>query len=202
MTQDMTSTQISRRTIESYEGFADEYAGLGNPFPPANVEAALRMVAVTIPPGGTILEIGSGPGWEADFIETLGVSVRRTDATRRFLELQAARGKKAELLNVITDQLGGPFEAIVALCVLIHVPRDDIDHVLRKIAEALCASGAFLVSMREGDGEDTGNYHTVYWRRDEFAARIEAAGFTIEWDEHSVDCDNDLWITFLARRST
>lgn len=202
MTKNPPSLHLSQRTIESYEEFADEYEGLGSPFPPPNVEAALRRVAEIIPTDGNVLEIGSGPGWEADFIETLGVSVRRTDATRRFLELQAARGKHAELLNVITDNLGGPYDAVVALCVLIHVPRDEIDHVLMKIAGALRASGVFLVSMREGDGETSGSYHTVYWRRNDFAARIEAAGFVIEWEEHSVDCDNDAWITFRARRST
>jgi 2-polyprenyl-3-methyl-5-hydroxy-6-metoxy-1,4-benzoquinol methylase len=190
----------SQRTIESYEGFAEQYSHLGGPSP--DVQAALRRVAQAVGDGGRILEVGSGPGWEADFIETMGVSVRRTDATRRFLELQAERGKQGDLLNVITDDLGGPYDAVVALCVLIHVPRDEIDQVLKKIAQALRRDGAFLVSMRDGDGETGGRYHTVYWRRDDFAARMEAAGFALEWDEYSVDCDNDGWNTFLARRST
>lgn len=196
----LKSLADSQRTIESYEGFADQYSRLGGPSP--DVEAALRRVAEAVGDGGRILEVGSGPGWEADFLESLGVSVRRTDATRRFLELQAERGKQGDLLNVITDDLGGPYDAVAALCVLIHVPRDQIDQVLKRIAEALRPRGAFLVSMRDGDGETSGKYHTVYWRRDDFAARMEAAGFALEWDEYSVDCDNDGWNTFLARRST
>lgn len=113
----------TQRTIDSYEGCADEYSRIVDPFPSPSLEAALRQVATAAGKGGQILEIGSGAGWDADFLETQGVSVRRTDATRRFLELQAARGKEGELLNVITDDLGGPYDAVVALCVLIRKDR-------------------------------------------------------------------------------
>jgi 2-polyprenyl-3-methyl-5-hydroxy-6-metoxy-1,4-benzoquinol methylase len=189
-------------TIESYETYAEQYSQNVAHFPAPVDAAALTRVAAAAGHDGNILEIGSGPGWEADFLETLGVSVRRTDATRRFLEIQAARGKKGDVLNVITDDLGGPYDAIVAMCVLIHVPRDHIDHVLKKIAQALRPSGSFLVSMRVGEGETVGKYHTVYWRRDDFVARLDAAGFALDWDVHHVDNDEDAWHTFLARKTT
>jgi predicted methyltransferase len=87
------------------------------------------------------------------------------------------------------------------LCVLIHVDREQIDPVLRKVWRALKPGGAFLVSMRTGEGETSGSYHTVYWTRDRFAARLVAAGLAVYWDMESVDIDNDEWITFLARRA-
>jgi 2-polyprenyl-3-methyl-5-hydroxy-6-metoxy-1,4-benzoquinol methylase len=189
------------RTIKSYEAYAEQYSQNVAHFPAPVDEAALKRVAAAAGHGGRILEIGSGPGWEADFLETLGVAVRRTDATRRFLEIQAARGKTGDVLNVITDNLGGPYDAIVAMCVLIHVSRDQIDHVLTKIAQALLPNGAFLVSMRDGDGETLGKYHTVYWRRDDFVARLEATGFAMDWGGQHVDGDNDTWHTFLVRKS-
>jgi len=195
-----TSLAKSQRTIASYEGYADQYSRNVAQIPGPEEDAALRNVASIAGNGGHILEIGSGPGWEADFLETLGVSVRRTDATRRFLEIQAARGKKGDILNVITDELGGPYDAVVAMCVLIHVPRRQIDQVLRKIAAALRPDGAFLVSMRDGEGESYGKYHTVYWRRDDFIARMAAAGLTIQWERFSSDEDDMQWHTFLARR--
>lgn len=200
MTDLSTPLAKSRRTVASYEEYADQYSRNVAQIPGPEEEAALRRVASVAGHGGHILEIGSGPGWEADFLETLDVSVRRTDATRRFLELQAARGKKGDILNVITDELGGPYDAVVAMCVLIHVPRHQIDHVLKKIAAALRSDGALLVSMREGDGESGGKYHTVYWRRDDFVARMAAAGLTVEWERFSSDEDDLHWHTFLARR--
>jgi SAM-dependent methyltransferase len=191
----------SRRTIESYESYADRYALIRRE-PDDREQAALRQVASIAGLGGQVLEIGSGPGYDADFLETLGVKVRRTDATRRFLELQAARGKQGDRLDVITDPLGGPYDAVVAQYVLFHVPRDGIDDVLAKIASALRPRGAFLVSMREGDGETGGNYHEVHWRRNDFAARLKTAGLTVLWDEPSVGSGDVTWNTFLTRRAT
>jgi SAM-dependent methyltransferase len=190
----------TKRTVESYEGFARDYNALCTNDPPPDVEVALRRMLEAAGPAPYVLEIGSGPGRDADFIETQGARVRRTDATQAFLDLQAERGKYGELLNVITDDLGGPYDAALALCVLIHVGRNETLPVLRKIAGALRPGGIFLVSMRDGDGETGGDYHTVYWRRDPFLAELKAAGFVVEWDEHAIDSADDHWLRFLARR--
>ena len=114
--------------------------------------------------------------------------------------MQAARGKPGDRLDVITDPLGGPYDAVVAQYVLFHIPRDHIDRVLAKIAGALRPRGAFLVSMREGDHETGGDYHEVYWRRNDFAARLKAAGLITLWDDVSLGSDDVTWNTFLTRR--
>jgi len=200
MTLQAEALAQNHQTINSYEGYAERYNEIVGVVPNARDQATLKRLATLAGAGGQVLEVGSGPGRDADFLEDLGVHVRRTDATRRFLELQAERGKHGDLLNIITDDLGGPYDAVVALCVLIHIPRVEIDQVLAKIATSLRPGGAFLVSMRNGDGETGGNYHTVYWRRDDFAERIAAAGLELIWDEFSSDCDSDEWNTFLALR--
>jgi hypothetical protein len=56
------------------------------------------------------------------------------------------------------------------------------------------------VSVREGTGETGGNYHTIYWSRAAFAARLAAAGLTVEWQGRRVGSDGP-WLTFLARRA-
>ena len=197
-----TAKTLSQRakTIESYEAYADNYYALVPEVPDPFDQTAFRRVAEIAGRDGRVLEIGSGPGWDADFLETLGLSVRRTDATKRFLELQASRGRTGELLDVITDPVDGPYDAIVAMCVLIHVPHAEIDQVLAKLANALRPGGALIASMRDGDGETTGKYHMAYWRRDDFAARLAKAGLDLLWDGFRTDCDGDAWNTFLAVR--
>jgi SAM-dependent methyltransferase len=151
-----------------------------------------------IGPVGTVLEVGSGTGRDADLIESLGPRVRRTDATQAFLDLQAARGKHGELLDLLTDDLGGPYDAVLAIAVLIHIPREQTQQVLDRIAGALRPGGAFLVSIRGGDGETTGDYHTVFWRRDDFAERLLASGLEVGWDSADIGRNDNLWLTFLA----
>jgi 2-polyprenyl-3-methyl-5-hydroxy-6-metoxy-1,4-benzoquinol methylase len=94
-----------------------------------------------------VLEIGSGPGRDADVLESLGLAVRRTDATQAFVDLMVERGKHAELSNVVTDELGGSYYGVLAMGVLIHVDRNQTDAVLRKIHAALRPDGAFLAAM-------------------------------------------------------
>ena len=82
----------SRRTISAYEDYAERYDAIVRHVPNPREQASLRRLGAIAGTGGQILEVGSGPGYDADFLETLGVKVRRTDATKRFLELRAARG--------------------------------------------------------------------------------------------------------------
>jgi 2-polyprenyl-3-methyl-5-hydroxy-6-metoxy-1,4-benzoquinol methylase len=188
------------RTVQSYENFAREYDALVDAKRPPHIEDALRRLVQCLPMGGSVLEIGSGTGRDADFIESLGVLVRRTDVTRAFLDLMAERGKQADRLDVVTDELGGPYDGVLAMGVLIHVDRAQTDAVLRKIHAALKPGGAFLVAMRKGEGETGGNYHTVLWTADGFAARLAAAGLSLAWNAESLGRDGNEWVTFLARR--
>lgn len=191
--------QHNRQTVESYESYAEHYNTLVGELPQPWIEAPLRQIAEIVGPGGAVLEIGSGPGRDADFLEHLGARVRRTDATQAFLDLQAKRGKAGELLNVITDDLGGPYDAVIALAVLIHVDRDVTDLVLSKIAAALKPAGAFYVLIRDGDGETSGDYHMTYWRHEEFTDRLARAGLQVEWHSKDVNSKGEAWLSYIAR---
>lgn len=57
---------------------------------------------------GRVLELGSGPGWDALHLEARGVRVTRSDATGAFLTRLRAAGHEALHLGVRTDDLGGP----------------------------------------------------------------------------------------------
>ena len=188
------------QTIASYERYADTYAESVAKVPGPEDQRALRLLVAAAGRNGKLLELGSGPGWDADFVESLGPSVRRTDATQAFLDLMRARGKNADLLNMISDPLGGPYDGILALCVLIHATRRSTPDILAKVFHALRPGGAFLVSVRYGAGETQGNYLMTYWSRNGFAARLSEAGFTLQWDQSHVACDGERWLTFLARR--
>jgi len=195
----------NRRTVAGYElcarGYTEAVAGP----PSGNGEVALRRMVELVPAGGTVIEIGSGPGWDADFVESLGVTVRRSDVTRAFVDIQAERGKRAELLDVLHDDIGGPYDAVMALFVLQHIGRDLVDSVLHKVAAALREDGPFVVSLKEGEGElwehteSSGDYHIVMWTEAEFTARLADAALRVEWYASNVD-DDGTWMTLLAQR--
>lgn len=190
------------RTVESYELIADDYAR--ETAGAAVLAGGLTRLAETVP-GGHALEIGSGPGWDADALEEAGMTVRRTDVTQAFIEFQRARGKEAERLDVIHDDLGGPYDAVVTLHVLQHVEPDDLPAVLAKVAGALRPGGRFLVSipLGEGTGWEVGKTGNRYYRalrsEAEFIAALAQAGLQSEWKERSNADEETGWLCVLAQ---
>lgn len=89
-------------------------------------EAMVRYLAQIskLVDGGTILELGSGPGRDAEYLESLGVSVARTDGALAFVEMMRAEGFTAEVLDMRTGQFNGTYDAVVANAVLLHLRRD------------------------------------------------------------------------------
>lgn len=205
-TTELAEFSNNRRTIEAYEGYARQYANAVSRDPSDDTREGLRRLAEIVPKGGEILEVGSGPGWDADFAETLGFKMQRTDVTEAFRKIQQERGKVVRSLDVLLDDFGGPYDAVMAMCVLLNVGRDQAELVLLKVTDALRPGGCFLVSIREGEGhlwersDVSGDYYVVLWTHESFVKYLASAGLKVEWHSRSVESDGP-WLTFLARRT-
>lgn len=197
----------NRETVQAYERCARDYARATAPQMSSSGGQTLQRFAQALEPGSSILEIGSGPGWDADFLEARGMQVRRTDICDSFLALQRERGKAAERLDIITDALGGPYDSIVALYVFQHLDPSLMGDVLEKVAQALRPGGVLLVSLREGVGqerqmsESSGIFYSALWPLADFKNQLQAAGLHPQWVEFSEDEEGD-WMIFLARAPT
>jgi SAM-dependent methyltransferase len=192
-------------TLTGYEGCADEYAETTAPKPEADDQPALVELLKALEAGSRLLEIGSGPGWDADWLEERGLAVRRTDGADSFVQFQASRGRHAERLDVIHDPLGGPYDGIVALHVLQHVEREMLPSVFAGIAEAIRDGGVFLLALREGEGESAeigskGNeYYVALWPRAQIIAVLAGLGLDLLWS-HSFDGRDGRWMSALFRK--
>jgi len=190
----------NERTIESYDKIADDYAEQTKSGHVLDGELSRLAEAL---PGGHVLEIGSGPGWDADELEAAGLTIRRTDITQGFIDFQRNRGKEVDRLDAINDELGGPYDAVVCLHVLQHIEPDDFQVVLGKIVASLRPGGYFLVSIPVGEGiaweegESGHTYFRVLRTEGELTTDLEALGLWIEWTERSGHEDG--WVCVLAR---
>lgn len=189
------------RTVASYEEIAADYAR--DTSGSAVLAGAVARLAEAVP-GGHVLEVGSGPGWDADRLEDAGLTVRRSDVTQAFIDLQRARGKDVERLDVISDDLGGQHDAVMMLHVLHHVESEDVPGVLGKIAGALRPGGWFLVSIPRGAGEgwelgESGQpYCRVLRTEEELVDALDGAGLEPVWSDRSAHDDG--WLVVLAQR--
>lgn len=195
----------NRDTVAGYDASADSYAAETDHAPtPDHVEALKRFVA-SVGAGGRVLEVASGPGWDADRLEGMGLQVRRTDLSEGFIAFQRGRGRTAHRLDLIAGDLGGPWDGLVALYVVQHIGRALVDDVLARIAAALRPGGTLLMSFQEGEGERIsidaeGTYQVVRWREADMVQRLSRHGLAVDW-RSAFDGREGVWITVIAHRS-
>lgn len=165
----------------------------------------VALVVAHAPPGAAVLEVGSGPGYDAVRLEALGFAVRRSDATRAFVDLQRAQGREIDVLDVRTDDLGGPYDVVFAHAVLLHIDRAELPRVLARLHDAVRPGGLLAMSLKEGDGEEWSSHklelprHFTYWREGPLRVALEGAGWTAVVLEHVGPPDRP-WLRTLSRR--
>ncbi len=178
----MTGASPGDLTLQTYAAAAARYrktSALG----PA-IRAFLDLVAATAPPAARVLELGSGPGNGARYLETRGLNVTRTDATRAFVEMMRADGFAAALLDIRTGSFGGPFEVVLADAVLLHLSRAEFTAALRKARAAATPDGLLAITLKDGDGQQWRSdkldlpRHFTYWREPALRIELELAGWT------------------------
>lgn len=203
-----------RDTVRSYDMAAAEYAAEAATMP-AWVALEIDAFVTALGGSGRVLEIGSGGGRDALALELRGVSVRRTDVSRGFVELLRQNGFEADQLDPLTDDLvdpqqpGQPYDGIWACACLIHVARQDFRTVLRRLAAATRAGGQLHVSVRDGDGESVSahgsaeasqRYVETYWREPALRSAIADAGWVVSEVRRCMGRPDDWWLSVRASR--
>jgi SAM-dependent methyltransferase len=164
------------------------------------------MEALAMAASRRILEVGSGTGQDADFMESLGYEVQRSDASRTFREMLAARQEKPVLaLDVTKDPLPPGYGLIYASAVLHHLERGQARAFM---SAARAAAPALAIATRMGFGQEvvsrsgiTERYY-CYWQPGELASALFAAGYQGAWvilksGGHGT-CGNGPWVQAVA----
>jgi SAM-dependent methyltransferase len=197
----------ARATVAAYDADAERFSDgvweLDKEF-----RAELDWLAVTVGRGGRVLEVGSAGGRDALALEDRGLTVRRTDVSPGFVELMRSRGYDADVLDPLTDDLGGPYDGVWASACLLHVARPDLPTVLARLAEVTRPGGALGMSLKEGDGEEwsvhghvRGPRRFVYWREGPLRDVLARAGWHPQDVGRQVTSNGQPWLVVRAVRS-
>jgi protein-L-isoaspartate O-methyltransferase len=188
-------------TLATYEARAQTYRDLGGVQRPA-LRSFLDRVAAVVG-DGSILELGTGPGFDAALLEARGCRVTRTDGAYSFVEMLQSAGHEARRLDVRTDAFGDGFDAVLAQAVLLHLTRDEYSHALVRARDAVVQNGLLAVTLKEGDGSawseaklDLPRYFT-FWRAAEVSEALAGAGWSVIWIDHVMGA-TEPWLYVLA----
>lgn len=177
--------------ISSYDQLASEYAERfcdeleGKPFD----RNLLQRFAEAIP-GGSVCDLGCGPGHVAAHLESLGIDVIGVDLSPRMIA--EAKRRYPSIGFQVGDMLDLKMEAgslggIMALYSIIHLRRDMLQEAFRETHRVLRPGGLLLVSFHKGRGElhedevlgTQVSFDCTLFEPNEVAHAMEEAGFSI-----------------------
>lgn len=153
-----SKTEMPSQLSSSYDHSAKEYAA-GRPpervtrFVAEELDFFVSQLPKISPP--KILDLGSGPGEESEYIRNkFGTVPECVDISPEMLKMCAERGlttrqEDFSRLSDRDDSVAGVFMNFSFL----HIPKTDAVKVLGEIHRALCPGGALQITLFEGQGE-------------------------------------------------
>jgi SAM-dependent methyltransferase len=177
------STDPNSATLAAYEAHVAEYVSTTPHEIASGLKGWIDAALSRVKPGSTILEIGSGFGRDADYIESHGFVVIRSDAARGFVTHMRAQGHRARVLNILTQDIGGPYAMVFADAVILHFTPIQAALCFAKARKALRPGGVFAFCVKVGEGDEWSqaklgaprDFH--YWQAAPLLAALKAAGF-------------------------
>jgi SAM-dependent methyltransferase len=190
-------------TLHSYEQGADLYRDACTP--PAPDYLAFLDAFADLVVEGDVLEVGSGTGRDAVYLTSRGLRVTPSDGSQAFVEMMQVQGLPATRLDIRIEDLGGPYKAVFANAVLLHLTRKEISVFLERVSLAVVPSGWLGFTLKEGDGEGWSYAklglprHFTYWRETDIRDRLVLSGWTVTYLRHQEGWQEP-WIFLIARR--
>ena len=200
------ASSTNRTTLETYETHLEAYIAGTSHDMTDGIKDWLDHSVLSLPLDADILEVGSGFGRDADYLESLGYRVERTDAAQSFVRHMADQGHDARVLNVLTDDLGLDRNLIVADAVFLHLTPTELTDVLAAAHAALAMMGRLAITLKEGVGEEWSieklgaPRYFRYWGEEEVITELRASGFTLlELSVHAGE--GSAWLHVIAERT-
>lgn len=139
--------QFTDALVNSYEKYAHERAS-HSPDEFKVQERSEFLKFLQVEERETLLEIGCGPGSDAQFFQNQGFRILAVDNTPTMVKLTAEKGITAQVLDCYNlDEIEERFDAVYTMNCLLHIPKQDIDQILHLISRRLNDSGLMYLGL-------------------------------------------------------
>ena len=195
---------MDRRTIQYYEDNAETFiSGTVN----ADMCEARRHFLKLLPSEALILDLGCGSGRDTKAFLESGYKVEAVDGSSELCR-RASEFTGISVRQMFFQELdiSNRYDGVWACASIIHLPKDDLFEVLKRIVVALHTGGILYTSFKYGtyEGLRNGRYFTDFTEETLTAFWSKIKGLqTIEtWITGDVrpGREEERWINLLARR--
>lgn len=172
-----------------------------------NMDAITAPFLELLEEGDTILDMGCGSGRDSLTFYDLGYDVTPLDGSEEMCRLAEVH-TGLDVLQMTYEEMAfdGAFDGVWACGAFVHIPKDEMPALFRKVDRALTEDGIFYLSMRLGDFEGfQGERYFSCYSEKELRSLVEGDGlFTVlkEWVTRDVRSGHSdiQWINILARK--
>jgi SAM-dependent methyltransferase len=169
----------------------------------------LAAFLARLPPGGKVLELGTGNGRDAAAMLAAGFAVTPSDAAPALAkEAEIRLGRPVRIMAFHELDESEIYDGVWACAALLHAPRNELTADLARIFRALRPGGYLVASFKAGTGEGRDSFGRYYNYPDaaELHAHMAAAGpwAAIEISENDgsgYDSQPTRWLWIVAEKS-
>jgi len=165
-------------TLKFYDQKAADYQRMVSGWSDPRLDAFVSAM----PAGGTVLDLGCGPGHAAAVMARAGLTVIATDGSAEMLRLAARHPGVTTQLATFDDIAGkARYDGIWASFSLLHAPRAKLPTHLHALHRAAKPGARLHLAMKLGSGEatDTLGRFYAYYSQQELELLLTQAGFTV-----------------------
>jgi predicted TPR repeat methyltransferase len=179
---------MSDDTLRAYDEHAEEWAAYrtDDDYWAADREWLIQQIES----GARIVEFGAGAGNEGVHFIQAGLDYTGIDGSVGMLAIAERRIppeqlRLADLREVELADGEQTFDGFWCAAVLLHIPRTEIDGVLRRMRGMLAEGAPGFIAVKGGTGEAWDDRLAAprffcYWQLDEFADVLAEGGFRVE----------------------
>ncbi len=167
-----------------------------------------------LPKHSKILEIGSGDGLNAKYIQDLGFDVTASDTATAFIEATKQQGVKTIRFDVLEDNLPEKYSGVFCWRVFVHFTEKDILHALKKLYDSLNKDGILIFNVINKETKNVseewldfaGEYHMGveryyhYFSQEELDKIILQTKFQIQSFHKEGGEDNNKWLVYVLKK--
>ncbi|MCI8949300.1 MAG: methyltransferase domain-containing protein [Lachnospiraceae bacterium] len=144
-----------------------------------DTEDTIREFLALLEEGDTILDLGCGSGRDSLIFYELGYDVTPLDGAEEMCRLaEVHTGLDVLQMTYEEMEFDGAFDGVWAYQSLIHIPKEELPGIFKRVAKALEEDGIFFLSMKLGDSDGfRGERYFNAFSEKELCSLLEGDGY-------------------------
>lgn len=202
---------VKKITINSYDKTAVDYYKRVSEF---ELLPEITEFIKIVKKDGKILDLGCGPGHHSNFFSNQNFKVTGIDLSSEMIKLAKKEFTDIDFKVMDISDLDfevNTFDGIWASASLLHIPKNNIKLILKKIKEILVNNGILYISLKEGKGSEIFNdvryggvdKFYVYYQLEEIKNILKDVGFDIleiKLKEKRTNYDTNSWLHIFCKK--